>query len=55
MDPREEQNAERSAINGRIFPLEDYGTLRSPTDDDRVHILEDDELVCDLYNQYLNL
>ena len=40
---------ERGAINGNAVALDDYGTIpRSPTADDRVHILEEDELVSDL-------
>lgn len=36
---------EKSAINGVPIAMENYGTLRSPTDDDRVNIIAEDELV----------
>ena len=38
---------ENKMINGRVFPMEDYGTMgRGPVSDDRVNILQEDELVC---------
>ena len=36
---------ENKIINGRVFPMEDYGSLRGPSTDDRVNILQEDELV----------
>ena len=38
---------EKNVINGRVIPMENYGTLQNP-EEDRVHILEEDELVSDL-------
>ena len=35
---------EKNVINGRVIPMENYGTLRN-AEEDRVHILEEDELV----------
>ena len=35
---------EKNVINGRVIPMENYGTLKNQ-DEDRVHILEEDELV----------
>ncbi len=40
---------EKNVINGRVFPMENYGTLRD-AEEDRVHILEEDELVCVAFN-----
>ncbi len=36
---------EKNVINGRVIPMENYGTLSKGTAEDRVHILEEDELV----------
>ena len=38
---------EKNVINGRVIPMENYGTLQNP-EEDRIHILEEDELVSDL-------
>lgn len=35
-------STERKVLNGRTIPLEDYGSIR---DEDRMRILDDDELV----------
>lgn len=36
---------EKNAINGRVIPMEDYGSIKNPISEDRVNILEEDELV----------
>lgn len=36
---------EKNVINGRVIPMENYGTLSKGNAEDRVHILEEDELV----------
>jgi len=40
MSRREEKNA----INGRVIPMEDYGSLRKPASEDKVNIINGDEL-----------
>ena len=36
---------EKSAINGRVIAMEDYGTLHDPTrDDDTIRIIAGDEV-----------
>lgn len=37
--------AEKSTINGGIIAMENYGAIGQPGDEDRVNILEQDELV----------
>ena len=43
---------EHKIINGRVFPMEDYGTIRPSGPDDRVNILQEDELVSTEYSVY---
>lgn len=43
---------EKNVINGRVFPMENYGTLRNP-EEDRVHILEEDELVSTVFHSVI--
>ena len=38
-------NGEKNAINGRVIPMEDYGSIKPSAEDERVNILEEDELV----------
>ena len=39
---------EKNAINGRVIPMEDYGSIKHLAAEDKVNILEEDELVSKL-------
>ena len=41
-DPR---NVERNRLNGHVIPMENYGSLKSPGDDETINFVEADELV----------
>ena len=41
-----ERNKEKNSLNGRVIPMEDYGTMNTPAgDSEHVQILDDDDLV----------
>ena len=41
-DPRDQ---ERNRINGHVIPMENYGSLKSPVNDETVNFVDADELV----------
>ena len=36
---------EKNAINGGVYPLEDYGSMKPPGPEDKVNLVGDDQLV----------
>lgn len=43
--------SERRTINGGVIAMENYGAIGQPRDEDRLNILEQDELVREMTSQ----